>query len=90
MTFKKQWYKIPLTSFELRRPNFPLNCFTLDISQHSGIKKEGLKQIFFYFLPIMNTTVEILLEDKRVSCSRPIKENKFYFSGTYIKHELGI
>ena len=43
----------------------------------------------FSFKPLPGVSVELLLEDKRLSCSRQIIENNGYFSGYNIKHDLG-
>ena len=80
-----EWITIPLTSVTVRRPNYPYNCFTLDLSQNDDIKSKGLKQIFFYFFTRNGSSVELLLEDKMQACNREIKYHKFYFSGPNIE-----
>ena len=80
-----EWLDVPLSSVRVNRPNFPFNCFTFDLSQNSKIKKKGLKQIFFHFHPIASTSMEMLIMDKSLVCTREIKENKFYYSGPNIE-----
>ena len=80
-----EWLDVPLSSVRIYRPNFPFNCFTLDLSQNSDIKEKGLKQIFFYFHSLAGTFMEMLIEDKSLACTREIKENKFYSSGPNIE-----
>ena len=82
-----EWVEIPLSSVTVKRPNYPYNCFTLDLSQNEEIRKKHLKQIFFYVLTLNGSSVELLLEEKRLGCSREIKDNKFYFSGPKIELE---
>ena len=69
------------------RPNYPYNCFTLDLSHNKNIGDKGLKQIFFAFKIIPNTSVEVLVQDKKLSCFRNIENNIFYFSGKMLKLE---
>ena len=80
---------IPVSSVRVTRPNYPFNCFTLDLSQHKNILKNGEGKIFLLFRRIPATSVEILLEDKRLSCNRQLMEHKFYFSGPKIELDLG-
>ena len=83
--------EIPLSSVRLRRPNYPYNCWTLDLSDNQNISDDGVKQIFFGFHKLPNTSVEVLVQDKGLSCSREIKNNIFYFSGKKLKLDnLGI
>ena len=82
-----EWYTIPIEYATVWRPNYPYNCFTLDLSDNKEVKEKGLKQIFFYFHSINGTSAEILLGDKTLTCSREIKDNKFYFSGPSLEVE---
>ena len=81
------WNKYELSSAQVVRPNYPFNCFTWDISQENI--EDGVVEIVFAFYFLPGTTVEIKLEDKRLSCNRPIMENRFYSSGEKIKIDLG-
>ena len=77
--------KLPLSSVQIKRPNYPFNCFTLDLSKNSEIKKKGVKQIFFHIRSPAGTSMRILIVDKSLACTREIKENKFYSSGPKIE-----
>ena len=80
---------ISIHSLQIKRPNYPFNCFTLDISQNQEIKMKGINFIRFYFKHVeRGTSVSIEVEDKRLSCSRLINQNKAYFSGSLIKQDL--
>ena len=86
-----EYYTIPIKYAKVWRANFPFNCFTLDLSGNEEVEEKGVKQIFFYFHPMNGTSAEILLGDKTLTCSREIKDNKFYFSGPSLELEdLGI
>ena len=85
MTLTNEDLNIPLTSVVLPRPNYPYNCFTLDLSKNEEIKQKGVKQIFFYFSTLNVSSVKVILMDKSLACNREIKYNKFYFSGTNIE-----
>ena len=69
------------------QPNYPFNCFTLNISQENI--EDGVASIGFGFEFLPGTTAEIKLEDKRLSCNRPLIENKFYSSGLDMRIDLG-
>merc|ERR1712142_674386 len=79
---------IPLSSAKVRRPNFPLNCFTLELGQH---EKSLIDGISISFLPIPGIFVEILLEDKRLSCDRLSCDiaDRFFSSGSRLRVDLG-
>ena len=61
-----EWVNIPVSSVKVKQPNYPFNCFTLDLFQNADIKKNGLKQIFFHFPTLNGSSVELLLEDKEL------------------------
>ena len=81
--------EILLSSLIIKRPNYPFNCFTLDISQNQEVRKKGVRAVIFRFYHLVNTSVQILLEDRRLACTRQIRENVVYFSGSNIKLDLG-
>ena len=76
-----------INSIAVQRPNYPSNCFTLDVSEHDEIRMFGLRQMFFYFRVKKNTSVSLFIEGKGISCTRNIKANKFFFSGNNIELE---
>ena len=80
----QRWIKIE-NEFISKRPNFPFNCFVLDLHHHPQVQREGIQQIFFKILPGLNTHVEIFPEDKQLASNRPLKSNIFHFSGNRIK-----
>ena len=82
-----EWNFYEISSAQVVRPNYPSNCFTWDIFQEDTL--DGVAAIGFGFKFLPGTTVEILLEDKRLSCIRPLLENKFYSSGSDMKVDLG-
>ena len=82
-----QWIYYKLSSAQVVRPNHPSNCFTWDTSQEDI--EDGVASLHFHFKFLPGTNVEIKLEDKRLSCNRPLLENKFYSSGVDIKLDLG-
>ena len=79
------WKTINLALVKVRRPNFPLNCYTLDLSEQDEVKNIGVKQIYFNFWMKRNYSVDVLVEDKVLACNREIKYHKFYFSGPSIE-----
>ena len=69
----------------VRRPNYPFNCYTLDLSEHEDIKNVWVKQLYITFKVKKNYSMELLLEDKALACNREIKYHKFYFSGSSLE-----
>ena len=65
----------------LRRPNYPSNCYDVDINKLTGGRLKEFYQIQFNFHPV-NYKVEIILEDARRTLSRTYKYNKFGTSGS--------
>ena len=80
-TMTNEHVNISLSSVTVTRPNYPYNCFTLDLSQNKEVMEKGLKQIFFIFRNIKGQSVYLLVMDKNLACNRDIKNNKFYSSG---------
>ena len=74
-----------LSMVRVRRPNYPFNCYTLDLSEHENIKNVGVKQLYITFKVKKNYSMELLLEDKALACNREIKYHKFYFSGPSVE-----
>ena len=46
-TKSKQRRSFNLSLITVRRPNYPFNCFTLDLNDEETIMKAGMKQLFF-------------------------------------------
>ena len=74
-----------LSMVRVRRPNYPFNCYTLDLSEHEDIKNVGVKQLYITFKVKKNYSLQLLLEDKALACNREIKYHKFYFSGSSLE-----
>ena len=91
ITWTHEEIKIPLTRILVKKPNFPFNCLTLDLTNDIIIKENGLKEVIFYFQNIEGTSVKIILEDKQLATQRQIMKNMIYSSGESIALEnLGI
>ena len=68
----------------LRRPNYPSNCYDVDITKLNRRKVKGFFQIQFNFHPVKDYKVEIILEDKKKALSRTYKYNRFGTQGSRI------
>ena len=88
MTQNNEEGNISISSLQMKRPNYPINCFALDVSKNQEIKKNGVRFFQFDFVPMPQTAVAMLVEDKRLFSSRLINENEVYFSGSKIKQNL--
>ena len=84
-TKSKQWRSFNLSLITVRRPNYPFNCFTLDLNDEETIMKAGMKQLFFNFKKREHFDVRIVMEDRSLSCFRLIKDHKFYFTGPNVE-----
>ena len=84
-TNENEFFKLSVDMVELRRLNYPYNCYTLDLSKSVKVQEMGVKQIFFYFRLLENTSVELLLRGASMICNRELKSHKFYSSGADIK-----
>ena len=84
-TNKNEFFKLSVDVVELRRLNYPYNCYTLDLSKSVKVQEMGVKKVFFYFRLLENTSVELLLRGASMICNRELKSNKFYSSGADIK-----
>ena len=82
---KNRFININISLVRVRRPNFPFNCYTLNLAEQEEVKKEGVKQLFINFWPNKNSSLKILLEDKALACNRTIKYHKFFFSGQSVE-----
>ena len=40
----------------MQRVNYPLNCFTLDLTKYPEIRRKGLRHLTFFFKPARNLT----------------------------------
>ena len=70
---------------QLKRPNHPSNCYTLDLTKHKEIDTENLDQIIFYF-PLKNaTSITMLIEDKARSLTRSYRHNFLSRPGSTIE-----
>ena len=72
----------------LRRPNYPGNCYNVDINKLKpyvkGKSLKGFFQIQFNFHQVKGHKVEIILEDINRALSRTYKYNKFGTWGSRI------
>ena len=84
-TTKNAYININTSLVQVRRPNYPSNCYTLDLAEHEEVKNVGVKKLFIQFWPKKNSSLKILLEDKSLACNRTIKFHKFFFSGKNVK-----
>ena len=82
---KNAYIDIKTSLVQVRRPNYPFNCYKLDLAEHEEVKKVGVKQLFIKFWPKKNSSLKILLEDKSLACNRTIKYHKFFFSGKSVE-----
>ena len=66
---------------KLMRLNHPNNCLTLDLLEIPYLNLKGIKQILFRFRRNAKYKLEVQMEDRHFSLSRPFKYNKFEIIG---------
>ena len=66
--------------FHNERANYPQNCFTLDLTNNTEIKKKGIKHLFIYFKSQINSSVKLNAIGANLACNRNIKTHKFFSS----------
>ena len=81
----KDYIDINLTAVRLIRMNYPYNCFSLDLTSNKEVEEKGVRQLFFSFHMMANTSVELLLQGHSLVCNRDIKYHKFFSSGADVK-----
>ena len=83
-SIEKKYHQNPGMLF-LKRPNYPNNCYTLDLSAVSGDLTD-LSEVAFTFIKPENKSVgvDIIMEDKMTSTSRNYLYNQFSNTGPRI------
>ena len=75
----------------LRRANYPYNCLTLDMSNNTDLKRDGIKSLHLYFQNLNKFSIEIQPQGKSISCGRDIIDHSFHSTGSPIVLEkMGI
>ena len=70
-----------------KRINYPHNCYTLDISNHTRGKL--VQTISFFFKSSNEKEVKMLVQGKGIETSRDVYDNMLLASGDYIKTKPG-
>ena len=73
-----------LDTLILQRINYPHNCFTLDLSNKSSLRINGIKSLHLGFQNLTNSSIEIHQQGKSLSCNRDILDHSFYSTGSPI------
>ena len=81
VTLTGDWVWLPPTTAVLRRPNYPHNCLTLDISDHPKVVEKGILKVGFIFNASKGFGAELLLEDRVHSLSRALQYNRLSYTG---------
>ena len=68
----------------LTRINYPYNCLTLDMSNNTDLKRNGIKSLHIYFQNLNNFSIEIQPQGKSISLGRDIIDHSFYSTGSPI------
>ena len=81
------WSNLSSDQLYLARPNYPHNCYTLDISNQTRGKL--IQTLYFYFKSPKRETVQVLVEGKGIETSRDVYDNMLLASGDVIDTQPG-
>ena len=82
------WSNFSSDQLYQRHPNYPHNCYTLDIPNHT--RGKPIETLYFYFeSPDEKTTVQVLVPGKEIETSRDVYDNMFLSSGDAIETQPG-
>jgi hypothetical protein len=76
VTRDNEWIWLPPTAAVLKRPNYPHNCLTLDISDREQVKQKDILKVGIIFKAISGFGAEVLVEDRFSSVSRSLQFNR--------------
>ena len=85
VTRDNEWIYLPPTEAVLKRPNYPHNCLTLDISEREEVKKRGVMKVGIIFNTTTGYGTEVILEDRQRSVSRSLQYNRLSYTGPSIQ-----
>ena len=75
----------------LQRVNYPMNCFTLNLTKHPQVKEHGLQTMSFYFKKAKTniTHVQINVQGSHIAGYRDLFDHSFYSTGDAIEGKTG-
>ena len=79
-TMTDEVFNLSLDHVLLARPNYPHNCFTLDLTNNTIVKERGLKQVYLAFCDL-DKQFEVHPQGCNLYTDRNIKAHNFYSSG---------
>ena len=81
------WSNFSPDQLYLTRPNYPHNCYTMDISNHTRGKL--IETLYFYFKSTNRETVQVLVEGNGIETNRDVYDNMLLANGDAIDTEPG-
>ena len=89
VTMENKKIKIELERIQLRRINYPSNCFILDFLEDFRVNKSGIKSLQINFQKGVNISTEVQVRDRNLFTERNL--NSFStFSGDRIRTKAGL
>ena len=90
VTMDNEQIEIELDKIQLRRVNYPSNCFTLDFLTNSHLNKSGVKSLKINFQKQDNISTEIQVTDRNMFTERNLNSHSFFASGDRIRTSAGL
>ena len=89
VTMDNELIEIKLDKIQLRRVNYPSNCFTLDFLTDSRLHKNRIKSLKINFQKQDNISTEIQVRDRNMLTERNLNSHSFFSSGDRIHTRAG-
>ena len=89
VTMENEHKIIKLDRLQLRKINYPRNCFTLDFSRDSHVNESGIKSLKINFRMQSNFSAEVQVVDKNMWTERTINSHSFSSSGDRVVTKAG-
>ena len=89
MTMDSEQIEIDLDMIQMRRVNYPSNCFTFDFLTDFRLHKSGVKSLKINFRKQDNISTEIQVTDRNMFTERNLNSHSFFASGDRIRTRAG-
>ena len=89
VTTDNEQMRIEVERIELKRINYPSNCFTLNFLKDSRVNKSGIKSLQINFEKGDNISTEVQVTDRNQWTERNLNSQSFSTSGERVRTKAG-
>ena len=89
VTTDNEQMRIEVERIQLKRINYPSNCFTLDFFKDSRVNKSGIKSLQINFEKGDNISTEVQVTDRNQFTERNLNSQSFSTSGERVRTKAG-